>query len=79
MQLEISVQMITTRGDQVNSRDALISRDSYTLTTLPRGAMVRTSSRRRAAQLLHRRPDLRILDIRGNVDTRIRETLDKAH
>ena len=37
-----------------------------------------TGSRRRAAQLLARRPDLRILDIRGNVDTRVRKTLDPA-
>ncbi len=46
------------------------------LALLPEGAVVGTGSRRRAAQLLARRPDLRILDIRGNVDTRIRKTLD---
>ena len=35
--------------------------------------MVATSSLRRRAQLLHRRPDLQIVDIRGNVDTRVRK------
>ena len=45
---------------------------------LREGATVGTGSRRRAAQLLVHRPDLRILDIRGNVDTRVRKTLDTA-
>jgi len=58
------------------ANDVLISKQSYTLATLPQGAPVGTSSRRRAAQLLHKRPDLRIVDIRGNVDTRIRKALD---
>ncbi|HKS68869.1 MAG TPA: hydroxymethylbilane synthase [Ktedonobacterales bacterium] len=58
-----------------NPRDALISRASHTLDTLPARAAVGTSSRRRAAQLLVRRPDLRLLDIRGNVDTRMRKAL----
>jgi hydroxymethylbilane synthase len=40
---------------------------------LPPGARVGTSSLRRAAQLLHYRPDLKIVDIRGNIDTRIRK------
>ncbi|HEU5042182.1 MAG TPA: hydroxymethylbilane synthase, partial [Gemmatimonadales bacterium] len=39
--------------------------------SLPEGATVATSSLRRRAQLLHLRPDLRIADIRGNVDTRL--------
>ncbi len=56
--------------------DALVSRAGYTLATLPQGAAVGTSSRRRAAQLLHRRPDLRVLDIRGNVDTRLKKAFD---
>ena len=46
------------------------------LLSLHEGAVVGTGSRRRAAQLLARRSDLRILDIRGNVDTRVRKTLD---
>ncbi len=56
--------------------DVLVPRDGDSLETLPPGAAVGTSSRRRAAQILHRRPDLRVRDIRGNVDTRIRKVLD---
>lgn len=43
---------------------------------LHEGAVVGTGSRRRAAQLLALRPDLRVLEIRGNVETRVRKTLD---
>ncbi|WNB85683.1 hydroxymethylbilane synthase [Cellulomonas sp. ATA003] len=53
-------------------RDALCARDGLTLATLPAGARVGTGSPRRAAQLRAARPDLVILDIRGNVDTRLR-------
>lgn len=56
-------------------RDALVTRDGRRLADLPPGARVATSSLRRRAQLLHLRPDLRIVDIRGNVDTRVRKTL----
>lgn len=63
---------------RVNPADVLVSRAGYTLHTLPHGAAVGTSSRRRAAQLLHHRPDLRLIDIRGNLDTRIRKALDPA-
>ena len=61
---------------RANPADVLISREGYTLSSLPRGARVGTSSYRRAAQLLNKRPGLTILDIRGNVDTRIRKALD---
>jgi hydroxymethylbilane synthase len=57
-------------------RDALISKNGYTLATLPAGATVGTSSLRRAAQLLARRPDLHTASLRGNVDTRVRKALD---
>lgn len=57
-------------------RDALISRDGYTLATLPNGASVGTSSLRRASQVLSLRPDLHIQSLRGNVDTRLRKALD---
>ena len=56
------------RGDV---RDALISRDGVRLLELSAAATVGTGSRRRAAQLLRLRPDLKVADIRGNVDTRI--------
>jgi hydroxymethylbilane synthase len=60
---------------RANPADVLISRQGYTLETLPQSATIGTSSTRRAAQLLHQRPDLTMLDIRGNVDTRIRKAL----
>ncbi|WP_447976608.1 hydroxymethylbilane synthase [Candidatus Nitrospira bockiana] len=54
-------------------RDALISRDGLGLDRLPKGARVGTSSLRRQSQLLHRRGDLRIDMLRGNLDTRLRK------
>lgn len=61
--------------ERADPRDVLVSRANLTLDALPQGAAVGTSSRRRAAQLLVRRPDLHLLDIRGNVDTRLRKAL----
>jgi hydroxymethylbilane synthase len=52
-------------------RDALLSASGATLAVLPQGARVGTSSLRRQSQLLHVRRDLRVLELRGNVDTRI--------
>jgi hydroxymethylbilane synthase len=56
---------------RVDARDALCARDGLTIDTLPAGARVGTGSPRRAAQLRARREDLEVLDIRGNVDTRL--------
>ncbi|ACV77939.1 hydroxymethylbilane synthase [Nakamurella multipartita] len=53
--------------------DALCARDGLRLDDLPRGSTVGTGSPRRAAQLLARRPDLAVVPIRGNVDTRLRQ------
>lgn len=53
--------------------DALISAEEYTLDRLPPKARVGTSSLRRTAQLLHMRPDLETVSLRGNVDTRLRK------
>ena len=61
---------ITRREDP---RDCLISRDGATLETLAPGARVGTSSLRRQAQLRHHRPDIEVVDLRGNVDTRLRK------
>jgi hydroxymethylbilane synthase len=52
-------------------RDAFLSGKSPTLEDLPRGAVLGTASLRRQAQALHRRPDLKIVMLRGNVDTRL--------
>ena len=54
-------------------RDVLIAGGSRALADLPQGAVVGTSSLRRQAQLLARRPDLRIVNLRGNVETRLRK------
>ncbi|GAB3615734.1 hydroxymethylbilane synthase [Okibacterium endophyticum] len=56
---------------RADARDALCARDGMTLADLPEGARVGTGSPRRAAQLRARRPDLEVVDIRGNVDTRL--------
>jgi hydroxymethylbilane synthase len=64
----LSIAAIPKREDP---RDALCARDGLTLDTLPEGARVGTGSPRRRAQLLKRRPDLEVVDIRGNVDTRL--------
>ena len=53
--------------------DVLISRAGTSLDELPAGATIGTGSLRRQAQLLHHRPDLKTLPIRGNVDTRLRK------
>jgi hydroxymethylbilane synthase len=58
---------------RADARDALVSRNGLNLSTLPRAARVGTSSPRRACQLRALRPDLDLLDIRGNVDTRLRK------
>ena len=58
-------------------RDALFTREAASLSDLPQGAKIGTSSLRRQAQLLHRRPDFEILPIRGNVDTRLRKLHDE--
>ena len=66
----IVVGAVTAREDV---RDCLVARAAVSLVELPPGAVVGTSSLRRAAQLAALRPDLEIRSIRGNVDTRIRK------
>lgn len=58
---------------RADARDVLVSREGHTLMSLPPGAVLGTSSPRRTCQALALRPDLRVLDIRGNVDTRLRK------
>ncbi|WP_028279108.1 hydroxymethylbilane synthase [Arthrobacter sp. H5] len=57
--------------ERFDPRDALCARNGLTLSTLPDGARVGTGSPRRAAQLRAARPDFDVVDIRGNVDTRL--------
>jgi hydroxymethylbilane synthase len=64
---------IPTRADV---RDALVSRDGATLADLPVGASVGTTSLRRICQVKALRPDLRLLPLRGNLDTRLRKVAD---
>jgi hydroxymethylbilane synthase len=56
--------------------DALVSLRHASFDALPSEAVVATSSLRRKAQLLHRRPDLKLVDIRGNVETRLRKLME---
>lgn len=57
-------------------RDAFVSLTHSAIADLPQGATVGTSSLRRRAQLLHRRPDLHVVEFRGNVQTRLRKLDD---
>lgn len=59
-----------------DARDVLIAGDLERIDALPQGAIVGTSALRRKALLLHRRPDLRIVTLRGNVDTRLARRAD---
>lgn len=59
------------------SGDAIVSRRFRRFDDLPDGALVGTSSLRRRAQILNRRPDLRLCDLRGNIDTRLRKLDDQ--
>lgn len=58
---------------RADARDVLILREKHSLEELPRNAVIGTGSARRAGQLKRLRSDLNIIDIRGNVDTRLRK------
>jgi hydroxymethylbilane synthase len=59
--------------DREDPRDAFVSNRFASISDLPQGALVGTSSLRRVAQLLALRPDLRVAPLRGNLDTRLRK------
>lgn len=59
--------------------DSLISTAAQTLDDLPKGATIATGSRRRQAQLLNFRPDLQLVDLRGNIDTRLKKLVDNNY
>jgi hydroxymethylbilane synthase len=67
---EICITAVLPRADV---RDAFISNKAPSLAELPQGAAVGTSSLRRQAQVKRSRPDLRVVDFRGNVETRLRK------
>jgi len=69
----LAIGAIPARG---NPYDALVSASGTGLDDLPEGAVVGTSSVRRGAQLRVHRPDLNIVDLRGNVDTRLRRVAE---
>lgn len=69
---ELAVTAVPQRAD---ARDAFIARDGLTLEALPAGARVGTGSPRRRAQLRRRRADVEVVELRGNVDTRIGRVL----
>ena len=71
----LAVGAVVERAD---SADVLVSRCGYSILSLPREAYVGTSSSRRAAQLLYARPDLQMIDLRGNAGTRLRKALDPS-
>src|ERR1700733_11708196 len=64
--------------DREDPRDAFISRKARSLKSLPRGAVVGPASLRRQAQALHLRPDLKIVTLRGSVETRLKKLEDGA-
>ena len=66
----LGVGAVLAREDPL---DALVARDGLRFTELPPGAQIGTSSLRRQVQLLHHRPDLQIVPLRGNVETRLRK------
>jgi hydroxymethylbilane synthase len=69
----LTIAAVPKRGDP---RDALVTKDGRRLDDLPPGARIGTGSARRAVQLKAMRPDVVCVDIRGNVDTRIRKVDD---
>ena len=59
--------------ERADPRDVLVSRHGVRLDALPGHPVIGTSSRRRAVQIARMRPDARIVDLRGNIDTRLRK------
>ena len=66
----LQIAAVTPRQDP---RDCLIDQWNLPIDKLPRGARIGTGSPRRTSQILHLRPDLSVLPIRGNIDTRLRK------
>jgi hydroxymethylbilane synthase len=71
----LAIGAVLPRGDV---RDAFISNGAESLAALPPGAVVGTSSLRRQAQVRRARPDLQVIDLRGNVETRLNKIAQGA-
>ncbi|MEL6478478.1 MAG: hydroxymethylbilane synthase [Pseudomonadota bacterium] len=69
---------ITALLPREDVRDAFVSPHHGAIAELPKGAVVGSSSLRRRAQLLHKRPDLQVVEFRGNVQTRLRKLEDRV-
>ena len=69
-QADLIIAAVPMRED---ARDVLVSRRGRSLAELPAGGTVATGSLRRKCQILQARPDLKILPLRGNIDTRLRK------
>ncbi len=69
----LKLSAITKRADQ---SDLFLSHKYRSFEELPKGAIVGTTSLRRRMQILQKRPDLRVKDLRGNVNTRLRKLKD---
>ena len=70
--------MLDTYLPREDVRDAFVSESHAHLADMPAGAVVGTSSLRRRAQLLHFRPDLKVVEFRGNVQTRLKKLADNV-
>lgn len=68
--MNLCIACVTKRE---NPFDALISRNNIKLQDLPKGAKIGTGSLRRMSQLLHYRPDLNLMPLRGNLETRLKK------
>ena len=64
---------LTAITERANAGDAFVSNKYNSIEEMPEGSVLGTSSLRRRAQFLARRPDLKIVDLRGNVDTRLKK------
>lgn len=70
----LTIAAVTKREDPA---DVLVSKDGLVFSELPTGAKILSGSLRRRSQLLFRRPDLEVVDVRGNIQTRLRK-LDES-
>ena len=68
--------MLHAINERLDSRDVFISKKAKNIRELKEGATVGTASLRRKAQLLNLRPDLQIVPLRGNIDTRLKKIAD---